>query len=224
MKATFTAGQRLQINGEADFFRLLATTSPVTIDFYFQGREIAERLEVEAGFAEQFRTIQFDRVDIVSPLAQTVQFETALGSEIRYDRGAASITGTVEIGATSLAALARPDAATGFFSDSSTIVANTPLNVFTPAANTNGAILLTAYCADSGINTAQVFIAKTSAPTSFTDGEVLMASTSFMSTGTAYGYGFLPSPQFIHAGKGLYFISSQAGAAGQTRSARYRLL
>lgn len=97
MKITFTPGQRVQNNGTADFFRLLSTVAPVTVEFYYQGREIAERVDVEGGFAEQFSTVQFDRVDIYSATAQTVQWETALGSEIRYDRGAATVNGVLAL-------------------------------------------------------------------------------------------------------------------------------
>lgn len=102
MKATFSAGQRLQITGIGDFFRLLATVGAVTVEFYYQGREIAERVDIEAGFAEQFKNVQFDRVDITSATVQAVQWETALGSEIRYDRGAATISGTVGLDSATL--------------------------------------------------------------------------------------------------------------------------
>lgn len=229
MKTTFTAGQRLQINGEGDFFRLLLTTSPVNIDFYFQGREIAERLEVEAGFAEQFRTIKFDRVDIVSPLAQTVQFETALGSEIRYDRGAASITGTVALDGATLAALeqinARPETGLLNWNSSATMAANTPLTVFAPGANTNGAIIYMAQAGDRMAgNSVQVFIGKTSAPTTVTDGDIIAQTTPVAGGGDLIIGGNMAIPQHIAAGVGLYFISGLAGTAGFVRSCRYRLL
>jgi hypothetical protein len=97
MKITFTPGQRVQTSEVGDFFRLLSTVGPVVVEFYYQGREIAERRDVEAGFAEQFKVSQFDRVDITSATAQTVQWETALGSEIRYDRGAATVNGVLAL-------------------------------------------------------------------------------------------------------------------------------
>jgi hypothetical protein len=232
MKTTFTAGQRLQINGEGDFFRLLLTTSPVNIDFYFQGREIAERLEVEAGFAEQFRTIQFDRVDIVSPLAQTVQFETALGSEIRYDRGAASITGTVGLDAATLAALERPDAHTGFYTVNTAMVANTAVQIFSAGSNVNGAILLDAaaqvYTTASG-NPQYAMLAKASAPANNTDGAMMLQGMALNQSANFYTRAELKKEQFIPAGLGLFEISDLAVPAGgpgtyNLRSARYRLL
>lgn len=227
MKSTFTPGQRLQINGESDFFRLLATTSPVTIDFYYQGREIAERQEVEAGFAEQFRTIQFDRVDIVSPLAQTVQWETALGSEIRYDRGAASITGTVGLDAATLAALERPDQQTGFFSSSAGLTANVAEQIFSPASNVNGAIVLSAdaYIREStGAFNAMTLITKASAPATIIDCSIL-AMSRFTVEGASFSAASLtlPKEQFVAAGQGLYFIVA-GGVSGAHRGCRFRLL
>ena len=41
-KETFTAGQTREFFGDGDFFRLLQTTGPVTVEFYYQGREVAE--------------------------------------------------------------------------------------------------------------------------------------------------------------------------------------
>lgn len=225
MKYTFTAGQRLQIAGAGDFFRLLSTTSPVTVEFYFQGREIAERVDVEAGFAEQFRTVDFDRVDITSPLAQTVQFETAKGSEIRYDRGAASVTGSVDLNAATIVQLLRPENATASYGSKAALAANTADPIFTAGSNPNGAILLAASCyaveASGGI---QAFIANAAAPTTTVDGEVVHAAMSGNSSNTANNN--LNLLQWIPAGKGLYFISDIAltVTAQQQRSARYKLL
>lgn len=226
MKYTFTAGQRLQIAGEGDFFRLLATVTPVNLEFYFQGREVAERLEVEAGFAEQFRAIRFDRVDITSPGAQTVQFETALGSEIRYDRGAASITGTVGLDAPTLAALeqtnVRPEEKTGSFASAAALVANTAQQVFAPAANTNGAILLSANIGGYEAGVLNItLLSKASAPTSNTDGDVYLSFTAGANRDVQ-----LPKEMHIPAGHGLYFISpvNTTAQSYNVRSARYKLL
>lgn len=231
MKYTFTPGQRLSIAGAGDFFRILGTTSPVDVEFYFQGREIAERLEVEAGFAESFRTIEFDRVDITSPLAQTVQFETARGSEIRYDRGAATISGSVDLNAATLAALeqinVRPEAATGFYNTAGALAANTADTIFTAAANMNGAILLTASAYDQNSQYLSVFsfIAKASAPASNTDGQSLLDIVpKAHRTSDCSASGELNEAQFIPAGMGLYFIGNYATGVGHKRTARYKLL
>lgn len=227
MKYTFTPGQRLSIAGAGDFFRILATTSPVNVEFYFQGREIAERLEVEAGFAESFRTIEFDRVDITSPLAQTVQFETARGSEIRYDRGAATISGSVDLNAATLAALeqinVRPEEPSASWGNSAAMTANTAVTVFTPASNTNGAILLSAAMTGADASSvAQAFVSKSSAPANVVDGNVhLMHSTTSASQSTN-----LQVPKFIPAGHGLYFITSANSSVNAVshRACQYKLL
>lgn len=242
MKITFTPGQRVQTNGTADFFRLLSTVGPITVEFYYQGREIAERVDVEAGYAEQFRTVQFDRVDITSATVQTVQWETALGSEIRYDRGAATISGAVDLNAATLTALEsvdlnantinelnRPLVGNGFFSDNAVLTANTPLTVFTPGANVNGAVILSAYISwvDSANSPSQVFICKSSAPVNTIDGAVVLSSKLEVSGAGQYsGNGTITYPQYVNPGQGLYFISGLNVQAGglNNRYCRYRLL
>ena len=235
MKFTFTPGQRIQITGVGDFFRLLSTVGSVTVEYYVQGREIADRIDVEAGYAESFRTINFDRVDITSATAQTVQWETALGSEIRYDRGAATISGTVGLDTATLLALeqtnVRPEASTGSFANNAALTANTPLTIFNPGANVNGAILLsaelTALDAVTPRNTvSQTFIAKNSAPTTILDGEIFLLS-KFVSqpSGDAIA-AQLNQAQFVAAGLGLYFISSANMISGErnVRACRFKLL
>lgn len=233
MKKTFAINERLQITGVGDFFRLLATVNPVTVEFYYQGREIAERLDVEAGFAEQFRTIQFDRVDITSATAQTVQFETALGSEIRYDRGAATISGTVALDGPTLAALeqtsTRPEANTGTWSNAAALTANTPVTVFATGVNTNGVILLAASFAErnSGANMNSCFIAKAgAAPTNTSDGDVIVGPDCInLGTSDVLLGGCLKQYQLIPSGFGLYYIASAAVAVTSNfRAARWRAL
>lgn len=165
--------------------------------------------------------IPFTKVLIENSAQPGKKIRIAYGIDVDFQPGSVSQIAVTNAGGFTNV---RPDTPTGFFSDSSTIAANTPLTVFTPASNPNGAILLSAYCYDSAINTSQVFIAKSSAPGSITDGEVLMAGTTMGGSATLYMGGFLSYPQFIPAGKGLYFIGSQVGATGQTRSARYRIL
>jgi hypothetical protein len=226
MKVTFTAGQRVQYAGTGDFFRLLSTTAAVTVEFYKQGREIAERVDVEAGFAEQFRTVEFDRVDIYSATAQTVQWEVALGSEIRYDRGAATISGSVDLNAATQNALIRPLGATQSHKVMGALAANAVETIFAPGANTNGVILLTA--GHAGVGSAGLsygtFIAKAgAAPVSNVDGEIVCGVDNFSDAGGYREGGKLPGPQFISAGMGLYFVISTAAASCQ-RHARWRVL
>ena len=106
IKETFSAGVPREFFGKGDFFRLLETTSEITVEFFNNGRETAEAVGVQAGYAEYFKEgREFDRVKITSALTQDVKFVIRYGSDVRYDRGAANVTGTIEIGAASLAAL-----------------------------------------------------------------------------------------------------------------------
>jgi hypothetical protein len=115
----------------------------------------------------------------------------------------------------------RTEASTGSWADNSAMVANTAITVFTPASNTNGVILLTAYALDASGNS-QAFIAKTSAPANVIDGEVMVQTMQFSSPNLQSIA--LITPQYIAAGKGLYFISTAAGGGGWSRSARYKTL
>lgn len=238
MKVTFTAGQRVQYTGVGDFFRLLGTTAPVTVEFYYQGREIAERVDVEAGFAEQFRTVQFDRVDITSATVQTVQWETALGSEIRYDRGAATISGAVDLNAATLAALEsidlniatinllnRPHAPTGGLSNAAAMLAGQVFTLFTGAANPNGTILLTAafLSVNAGTVPFNSLLTKATTPASGTDGNVLVQTTFTGTAGATHGCGSLSTPVFIPAGQGLFYWNQTAETQGM-KSATWKTL
>ncbi len=96
--------------------------------------------------------------------------------------------------------------------------------VFSPAANTNGAII---HVADvysfvtSGSNPCVALISKSSAPSSITDGDVLMMFCGFN--------GFSASPMRMEkairlpAGRGLYFYSISAESNG-ARQVLYTLL
>lgn len=80
-----TAGQRLEFYEDGDFFRLMAGTAPVTVEYYFQGQEIAEGTLVSVGYAEKFNERKFDRIAITSSANQTLTFATRLGNEVHYD-------------------------------------------------------------------------------------------------------------------------------------------
>jgi hypothetical protein len=107
------------------------------------------------------------------------------------------------------------------------LAVNTPETVFTPAANVNGAIVwlasFMAYNGSAGMATSMV--AKSSAPTSIVDGDVILGSQNiaYVSTGVGSG-GSLMRPVFIPAGKGLYFISGGSGESITIKSVLYTLL
>lgn len=80
-----TAGQRVEFREPGDFFRVLAAAAALTVEFYENGREIAEAVGIGAGYAEKFERGTFDRIAITSATAQTVQFVTRLGNTVQYD-------------------------------------------------------------------------------------------------------------------------------------------
>jgi hypothetical protein len=82
---SLSAGQLIEFNEPGDFFRILAADAPVTVRYYYAGREIAEAEGVGAGYAEKFKAGTFDRLTIYSASAQALQVVTRLGSEVAYD-------------------------------------------------------------------------------------------------------------------------------------------
>lgn len=123
----------------------------------------------------------------------------------------------------------RPEAHSGFFSDTSVIVANTPLTVFTPGQNSAGAILLNADASfyDNVSSASAVFVAKASLPTTIIDGAIVVGSKLAFNGAAQTGHSLtLPGPQYIPAGLGLYYISNtaQAAATNNYRACRYKLL
>lgn len=83
---------------EADFFRLMEATGPVSIKFYRQGREVADAPLVKAGYAEKFSG-GFDAWRIESDTTQTIQFVTRNGNSVQYDIApTGQVSGTVNVG------------------------------------------------------------------------------------------------------------------------------
>lgn len=100
--------------------------------------------------------------------------------------------------------------------------------IFSAAENTNGAILLSADAHYFDTATAGVasFLAKSSAPASVIDGQLILTmGTQGNASGGFQGRACLPCPQFIAAGLGLFFMQAGTGSNHTCiRSARYRLL
>jgi hypothetical protein len=84
LQQSFTAGQQIDYMSEADFFRLLQASYPLTIIFYENNKEIAKADQVSGGYSEKFSRI-FDKVTIISATAQTIQFVSRLGNVVTYD-------------------------------------------------------------------------------------------------------------------------------------------
>lgn len=94
---TIQAGTVLEYFEPGDFFRLMESTDPLDVRFYYQGKEVSEANNVGEGFAEKFRVGTFDRVQIESATTQAIQFVIRLGADIFYDKpptGAVVVTNT----------------------------------------------------------------------------------------------------------------------------------
>lgn len=170
---TLAAGETKEFYDLGDFFRLMKSTDPITVRFYYQGREVVVAENIERGYAERFRVGQFDRFTVYSATAQTISFAARLGNEVSYDvppTGAVTVSGGVALDAATLAALEviGLDAATlaalesvelnpatlatlrqplqpnAFWTDDTNVVGNSSKTIFTDAANVNGAIVFKA--------------------------------------------------------------------------------
>lgn len=91
---TLAAGQMVEFYEPGDFFRLLKADSPVKVEFYRNGAEIAEANSVTTGYAEKMRLGEFDRIRITSTAAQAVSFVTRMGNDVFFD---APPTGAVTV-------------------------------------------------------------------------------------------------------------------------------
>lgn len=227
LKETFSAGQTREFYGEGDFFRLLETVAGINVEFFYQGREVAEMVDIQAGYAESFAREQkrFDRIRIYSATAQGVKWVIREGSDVRYDRGAASITGTVEIGATSLAALEQTNVRPEQYSPARPPVALAAgaVQLLAPGANTNGYLIQELQAmAVASAGGGGVFLAKAgAAPTSITDGDGL-GMVGIHSFNTNNYLGGRVCNVMVPAGKGIYFYGSVGSVF--TGSASYATL
>lgn len=80
----FAAGETKEFREEADFFRILQASSPITVTFIRSGSVLEEAEAVSPGYAEQW-TKPFDAIQIFSAAAQNVQFVMRRKASARYD-------------------------------------------------------------------------------------------------------------------------------------------
>lgn len=224
------AGIRVEFNESGKFLRILASEvqDKITVQFYRNGALISEALQVGRGFSETMEDGNFDSYAVTSSVTQNVNIVTRAGSRILYDTPP---VGDVNVLSLPPVVIANPDAQKRYFQygasfkSNAALAANTPETIFTGAANVNGAILHRAafmsYIASSfGFS----MIAKTTAPTSISDGDVIVLASGISIYSSAYGFaGQLNDAVLIPAGKGLYSISLSPESYGQ-RSALYTFL
>jgi len=135
-----------------------------------------------------------------------------------------ALTGTLNVTGT-VATLEDPFTYGASYKSNTALAANTPEAVFTPAANVNGAII---YQCEFQSNTSGFtnggYLAKSSAPVSVIDGDVICLTTGGHNTaGVFANYGKNNKTIKISAGKGLYFIAGGV-EGGAHRSCLYTLL
>jgi hypothetical protein len=101
--------------------------------------------------------------------------------------------------------------------------ANTAVNIFTAAANTNGAVIWAATIITSaGAAVCATLLAKATAPASTIDGDVYLAAAAAAATIAASAE--LQNPVFVPAGLGLYHICDVLETAKPYKRVLYSLL
>jgi hypothetical protein len=166
--------------------------------------------------------LPFTQFKITNAVQVGKKIRIVYGTDVDFQPGSVtqiSVAGTFAV---------RPEAPTSAFANNAGLAANTPVTVFTPASNINGAILLSADITQHGTGLhSETFIAKSSAPASVIDGYVMCwASIWVISTADVYTRGHIEKEQYIPAGFGLYVIGNAATTADQNTMAacRYKLL
>lgn len=240
---TFAANTTWVLNVPGKYFTTLQCTNPINVRFYLGGKQLdlgqisqlLAGLEVTLGDIADTQAA-FDRVELDITGPDTVSVGIGNG-QARYNRsqGNVAVTNTVGVSlqAADMNTLNRPELPASSWVNNATVAANTPLTIFTPAANVNGALIYSMESTDGLILTTgtdmlvQTFIAKSSPPTNVADGQVVAQSrTETRDGGTGMNYANIvrEQPTRIAAGLGLYFISSRAGNAQNLRNCRYTLL
>lgn len=226
--ARFAAGESRLFALTGQYFELIDSTFPVDVtlsDFYGAQRGLMK--SAEASF--NLKNTEFGVIQITSASAQTIRFAYGTGEAgTRRAAGAVTIVGTVPVDLVQadVDAIRRPELPTNFWNDGTTAVAVTPVQVFAPGANVNGAILWAVGGNDSfGANASQTFVAKATPPANTFDGQIVcQANITNIAAGTVGLTFSLPTPQRIPPGLGLYFISSINGSPAFGRHCIYSLL
>lgn len=204
---TLTAGGSQVLNVEGSFYRIQSATGNVEVRR--DGGSVLGPLTVGQGERAEFRRLTLRDL---SGGANSGRILVADGS---------FIDDTVIIAAP---VAVRPEAANGNQKFSGALVANTPETMFTPGANVNGAVVLTAnFSVFMAAGSGAVFLAKNAAPTTNVDGEIILTASALSTGANNCEAAALPQAVFVPAGLGLYFICGAAIASG-VRAARWRLL
>lgn len=235
VSVTFGAGDSRLFALTGEYFEIIEAPTPVDVVLSdFNGSQRARMSQASASFYS--KGVKFGVIQITSAGAQTIRFAYGTGETgTRRSSGSVTVSGPVTIGnaialdAATLAALeqinVRPEVQNGFFNNSSSVVGNTPLTVFSPGDNVNGCLLLQA--TGQYIEAANIFggfITKGSAPANFFDGAVVAPFKVAAAGANFSGSISMDTPQYIEPGMGLYYIANLTTTEMQThRACRYKL-
>lgn len=210
---------RSMATGTALFLNLAGNSFYVDQDLVNVGNAVVHFQDtVSAGVAPVYVTpgfianVPFTQL-VIENLAQAgKRLRIFYGVDIDFQAGInaqVSISGTINAALTQASISPHNEYASSYKSMTS-MAANTPDTVFTPAANTGGAIIWSAAMAmqAGAADSFTCFIAKNAAPASIIDGDVIVGSQVYFAASNTYN-GELKRPVKIAAGKGLYYISKQ---------------
>lgn len=219
---TIPANGSVQIPASNDNFIIQASTGPLAV----RGDTFGRLRGMVAG--QGLKMVPFERLELFdesgAPNTVTLLMTPAEFVNQTFS-GSVTIVGAQSLDSATILALGRPEEAAAAWNSNATMVANTPIQIFAPGANVNGAIVWAAEASDvSASNVQQSFIAKASAPTSPYDGQIIALSQIGALGANIANNCKLDRPVRLLPGRGLYFISGFAGLAGFGRHASYSLL
>ncbi|MDP1955564.1 MAG: hypothetical protein Q8K71_13875 [Polaromonas sp.] len=226
---TLAANETRSVSVAGDFFEL--RKAPYVLDlveFLNRDNGVVGLID-ESEASDKTRTKEpFAQVRITNgATAQAIRFYHGFG-DAGSNRFTGVVSGEVSLSAATLAAIdaaqiaaMRPLAATGSFSSSAALVANVAQQIFAPAANVNGVIVLSVDAYDYLASASPIVVlAKAgAAPASQVDGEIIAMSDATTATANIFNSIRMDTPKRIAPGLGLYFFANQAGSG--PRGARW---
>lgn len=230
---SIAAGSALAINIAGNSFYVDQDTTNVgNAIVHFQDTNLGNAsapLFVSAGF---IANVPFTQILIENAAQAGKRLRIFYGVDIDFQAGinaSISISGTVNIGNAIASPAIVQDGGkryTNTFYASSALAAATAETIVAPGTNVNGIVVLTA-SADCFNAAGQLFslIAKTSAPVSVSDGDILAVGSFNGNSGGSMSSLRLEAPIYVPPGKGLYFICLNADTTPvRSRQVVYRLL
>lgn len=244
---TFNGLVKWQIAG--GYFKLMSTVSPVTVELFSAGEIIHKAQSVEGG---HYQRIDFDAVAITTVAPEAVSWLYApqeggsdrfsgsvdvtdraarqLGIVSSYGWGLLGQIAQQSIGGVNVQTMTDRGFAYGAaFASITNLAAAANETVVAPGSNTNGVIVWGAEIFSWVSAQAGWFglIAKSSAPASLVDGDVILTFAYSLpsAAGAVYPRSTRARAVFVAAGKGLYFRNGAAAIENQCyRSVLYTVL